>query len=121
VDAYRDVEKLRYEKKLVENAIEKLVKSEVVITLKKHQNRTYIGDIAKLISIPKRVAYAMQYLAPVVKKYTDLMPTNGFEYIESCGGFNKAMSKLYVLQGFAEGIINTSSYNTFFFRAPDGV
>jgi hypothetical protein len=25
------------------------------------------------------------------------------------------------LQGFAEGIINTSSYNTFFFRAPDGV
>jgi hypothetical protein len=114
VNAYRDVEKLRYENKLVERTIEKLEKSETVITLNNHQGRTYIGDVAKLISIPERAAYAMQYLAPVIKKYTDLMPKNGLEYIESCGGFNEAMSKLYVLQGFAEGIINTSSYNTFF-------
>jgi hypothetical protein len=116
VDAYREVDKLRYEEKLVESAIEKLEKSEVVITLNQSQshNRVFVGDIAKLISIPQTVSYAMQDLAPVVTNYTNLTLTNGLEYIESCGGFKEAMIKLELLQGFAEGIIKTSNYNTFF-------
>lgn len=114
MNALKELVNLRHESKLVKKLILRLQKREVVITLKKHHQKVFVGDIAKLISIPEIVAHTLQSLEPVAKKYHSSELQNGRDYISCCGGFKKAIGKLYDLQRFGEGIIKNSNYNTFF-------